>query len=201
MIGLYTARQSFVHALPAGLKLAGLFVLALILAFSPYALSFAASAAVVLGLWALARLPFRALAGDVRPLFWLLLAICLIHALFGQIEQGGIVAGRLLILVAAAMLVTRTTPMTHMLSVMERLAAPVRVMGWRPERIAFLVVLTIRLVPVIVTIVSDVRDAMRARGARRAWKAMVLSASSQTVLFAGHLGDALEARGPRTDIR
>jgi biotin transport system permease protein len=64
-----------------------------------------------------------------------------------------------------------------------------------PERVALLLTLTIRVVPVINGLVHDVRDARRARGMERSVRAYVTPVVIRTVGYAERLGDALVARG------
>ena len=201
MIGLYTPGESVVHQAAPGWKLLGLLILSLALVTVPTLKAIAGIGLGILMLWRIAGLPLSSLAADVRPVLWFGAAILLFHALAGQFDSGIQAVARFAILIIAAMLVTRTTPVTAMLAALERVAYPLRFVGVRPARLAFLVVLIIRLVPVIAQIVQDVRQATAARGCKGTLRSVVLPTVSRTLLFAGQLGEALDARGYADDGR
>ena len=195
MIGLYTPGESPLHRIGPGWKLLGLLAISIGLISAPSPQIIAGIGLAVVSLWRVARLPLSALSADLKPVLWFGAAIMVFHMLAGQYANGILAVTRFAILIMSAMLLTRTTPLAQLLAILERVASPLRVFRIQPERIAFFVVLVIRLVPVMTQIVQQVREANAARGGALSLRAVVLPAVNRTVLYAGHLGEALDARG------
>jgi biotin transport system permease protein len=105
------------------------------------------------------------------------------------------VTGGLLVSVALAGLVTLTTRVTDMLDALMRVLGPVQRVGVDPARIALLLALTIRCVPMLAAIVTSVREAQVARGAGRNPLALAVPVVVRTLRAADALGEALTARG------
>jgi biotin transport system permease protein len=72
---------------------------------------------------------------------------------------------------------------------------PLRRIGVNPDRVALVLALTIRCIPVISEIVVSVREAQIARGASRNPLALVVPVVIRTLRAAEALGEALTARG------
>ena len=102
---------------------------------------------------------------------------------------------RLTALVWTAALVTYTTRLTDMSDVIARLCVPLRPLGVSPHRVAFLMALTIRLIPAVFDTVREVRDAQRARGLERSYLAAFVPVMTRVLRQADVLSDALVARG------
>lgn len=195
MIGLYRPGSSPLHRARPGVKLLllGAGLTALTVLRSPRAVL--VGAVVVVLLAAVARVGPRAVAAQVRPV----LAVTALVAGF-QVWLAGpraalVVAGSLLVAVAAAGLVTLTTRTSDLLDALVRALRPLRRVGVDPERVALLLALTIRSVPVLATLAADVRDARRARGAERSVRAFAVPLVIRAVRHADRLGEALAARG------
>jgi biotin transport system permease protein len=146
-------------------------------------------------LYALARVPWRVGLAQVRPLWMLLLVTGAFQVLTVGWERALSVTCGLLVSVALAALVTLTTRVTAMLDVLARGLRPLRWVGVDPARVALLLALTIRCVPMLVAIVTAVREAQLARGAGRNPLALAVPVVVRTLRAADALGEALTARG------
>ena len=82
-----------------------------------------------------------------------------------------------------------------------RLLQPARRIGVDPDRVALLLALTIRAVPVIAATLQEARDARRARGLERSTRALVTPVVVRTIRHADRVGEALAARGDGGDLR
>jgi biotin transport system permease protein len=195
MTGLYLPGTSPLHRAPAGLKLLLLAVATTLLVAlrSPWAV--AVGAALVVGGYAVARFSASVLVAQVRPLRWVVLALVPFQWWQGGWRGTTVVVGTMLVAVAAAALVTLTTRVIDVLEVVERAAAPLRHIGARPDRLALLLALTLRAVPVLAATLNDVRDARRARGLERSPRALLVPLVVRTLRHADRLGEALIARG------
>jgi len=193
--GLYLPGTSVLHRAPAGPKLVLLAAATtvLVLLRDPWAV--AVGGVLVAGGYALARLPASVLVAQLTPLRWVLLALVPFQWWQGGPPAVAVVVGTLVVTVAAAALVTLTTRVLDLLDVVERGASPLRLVGVRPDRVALLLALTLRAVPVLAATFDEVRDARRARGLERSPRALLVPLVVRTLRHADRLGEALVARG------
>lgn len=196
MFATYQPGHSLLHRLPAGLKI--LLVCALILAVSLAvrdawhvlpALGFAAA------LYAIGRIRPRAAWDQVRPVLPMLLAILVLQWIVADLDTALRVSGALLVAVAVAGLVALTTRVSDMLDAVTRAAQPLRRVGVSPDRVALVLVLTIRAVPLLARQLRQVTEARRARGLGMSIRALVVPTVLGALTTADQLGDALAARG------
>lgn len=195
MIGLYRPGSTPIHRAGAGRKLLMLLVgtTALVLVRTPSAV--AVGAAVVVGASAVAVLPPALMWQQLRPLRWFVLALVPLQLWAGGWRAAVVSVGTLLVTVTAAAVVTLTTRVTAILDVIEHLTTPLRRFGVDPERIALVLALAIRAVPVLASTLDEVRDARRARGLERSPRALLVPLVVRTLRHADRLGEALAARG------
>lgn len=194
MIGLYRPGGSWAHRCPAGVKLALLLAgtTALVVVRTPAAV--VAGALLVAGGYAAAALPPGALTAQLWPLRWFVLVLVPFQWWSGGPKAVVVVVGTLLLSVAAAGLVTLTTRVTAMLDVLVNLLRPARRLV-DPERVALVLALTVRAVPVLAETFAQARDARRARGLERSPRALLVPLVLRTLRHADRLGEALAARG------
>jgi biotin transport system permease protein len=191
----YAPGTTVVHRLPAGLKLSLLAALGIALAvldrwWQPLVLL-----GVVLACYAIARLPVAGLLALLRPLLWIFIAVGIFHAVLSGWQAVVDVLVSLIALVLAAGLVSLTTSMTELTDVLLWLLRPLRRFGVAPERVALLISLSVRSVPVIGALAQEVRDAQRARGLGSSVRAFAVPLLVRSLRHADALGEALVARG------
>jgi biotin transport system permease protein len=195
VIGLYRPGTTWLHRLPAGAKLAGLAVGASVLVGLRTPAAVAVGAVVVTALLAAARVPARVALAQLWPLRWVLLALVPFQWWAGGWRSAVTVVGSMLVAVAAAAVVTLTTRVSAMLDALATALRPLRPLGVDPQRVALVLALTIRSVPVLAATFGEVRDARRARGLERSPRALLVPLVVRTVRHADRLGEALAARG------
>lgn len=189
-LGLYSPRDSLLHRCPPGPKLIALAVaLTATVTWPLYALL------PTVALYALARIPVRLAMAQLRPLWMLLLVTGVFQALTVGPRRAVAITCGLVVSVALAGLVTLTTRVTAMLDAMGTAIRPLRFLGVDPDRVALVLALTIRCVPLLADIVAGVREAQVARGASRNPIALVVPLVIRTLRAADALGEALTARG------
>ncbi len=195
MIGLYLPGASPLHRCPAPAKLLALLAgtTALLVARSPLAVL--AGAALVVTGCAVARVPARLAWQQLRPLRWFVVALVPLQSWTAGPRSALVVTGSLLVTVLAASLVTLTTRLSAMLDVLERVLQPARRLGVDPDRVALVLALTVRAVPVLAATADQVGDARRARGLQRSPRALLVPLVLRTLRHADLLGEALVARG------
>ena len=196
MIGVYVPGSSLVHRAPAGLKL---LLLLLVGAASALLLSrpwqVGAALLVVVVLYRLADLGWRAPIGQLRPLLWLLACVAAFHAVASGWADAVVIIGTIVVLILLAGLVTLTTRTSEMSDVIVTIVRPLRRFGVDPDRIGLLLALGIRSVPVVVALAHEVRDAQHARGLTGDPRAFAVPLVVRSLRHADALSEALVARG------
>lgn len=195
MIPLYRPGHSPLHRAPAGAKLVGLAVLALLVSLLPHTVWTAVGAiAIVAALFLVAGLGPAELARQLWRARWIVLVLVVSQLIFLGPEAALIGTTRVVAVVLLAALVTLTTPMNDLLETLQRALEPLRRLGIDPWRVAFTVSLTIAAVPVIADLSRRIREAQRARGVRLGPHAVV-TLLVLTLRHADDVADALTARG------
>ncbi|HSK27277.1 MAG TPA: energy-coupling factor transporter transmembrane protein EcfT [Jiangellales bacterium] len=195
VVGLYVPGSSVLHRCPPGVKLAALALLLVVtLRLRTPAQVLAAGALVAAG-YAVAGVPWRAALSQVRPLLWLAVLIGAWQVLLAGWDRAMVVVGQLVVAVALAGLVTVTTRTSELLDVLERALRPLRRLGVDAGRVALVLALTVRAVPVLVRLAGEVREAHRARGVVAGPRAYAVPLLVRTLRHADALGEALVARG------
>lgn len=195
MISLYLSGQSWMHRLPAAIKLICLLSLSIgILAVESkagllFALSCVLAAYLSLG------------PGGMRRLLSLsaLMPLILTLGFFQGFVMGWGIAIistlKILIMIVAADLVTATTPTQAMLSCVERALSPLcRLIRRNPRRISLAVALTIRFIPVLSDQWRAQRNAWRARSKRPPGARLLIPFFSQAFNRTDQIAESLRAR-------
>jgi len=194
-LGLYVPGNSPLHRMPASAKLLLLVAAAIgsLFVTGPYAAL--AACALVLILYAVARIPWRVLLVQARPIAWFGVPLLAFHVIVNGGARAVAVVGMFVALILLAALVTLTTRVVDLTDVVVRGVRPLRRLGVDPERVGLLVALGIRAVPVMVTLAAEVRDARRARGGAGGPSAYLVPLVLRALRQADRVGEALVARG------
>ncbi|GAA4005963.1 energy-coupling factor transporter transmembrane protein EcfT [Allokutzneria multivorans] len=195
MLSLYRPGTSALHRLPVGVKLVVLLLSGIGLFFVTNPFVLGGFLLVVVGLWSLARVPLVELLRQLRPLALVLALLGVAQVLLLGWVSALVVLLRLIALILLATLVTMTSRTDDMISALERAASPLRVFGLRPHRIAFVLSLTLRFIPLIKEKADEIRTAQRARGVERSSLALLLPLLVKVLRMADHIAEALDARG------
>jgi len=195
MLGLYIPRASPIHRLPAGPKVAALVVAGLGILAIDAPIPLTALLAGIGALFAVARLPARAVADHLRPVLLLALFFFAVHVVLGDVRTGLITVLRFVILIALATLVTLTTRVSDMVEALERALRPLRVVGINPDKASLMISLAIRFVSLLLDQVRAIQEAQRARGLERSVMAVAVPLIVKTLRMANSLTEAIEARG------
>lgn len=196
--GMYRARNTPMHLLPAWFKLLVLFswaIVSIIVTDPVSALGMAGAAVLLL----VSVLP------PPGPTFRAMLGIVIVAALAGlyaawridlmeAIDKSADLVG----LFALSLAITGSTPMGEMLDLLTTASRPFRrIVPPAIPGIMFSVV--IRVIPEVAQIMAESKQALRARGIERSVRGIVTPTAVRTVGFALDLGQALHARGIADD--
>jgi biotin transport system permease protein len=194
MISLYISQPSWLHRWPAGIKLALLAVVSItVLPVSDWRWLFAGLIITALLMASLGPAGRSRLWG-LRKLLPLVLGIGVFQAIVMTWEAGLVSVLRIMLMVAAADLVTATTPMQALMNAMLPLLKPFTWVGINSKRIALAVALAVRLIPLLFAQWDAQREAWSARSKRRAGLYLLSPFMTQTLRRTDHLAEALASR-------
>ncbi|NDO90159.1 energy-coupling factor transporter transmembrane component T family protein [Cellulosimicrobium composti] len=193
--GTYRPGTSLVHRAPAGAKLAGLAGVSAVALAATSPGTVAAVVGAVAALYAVAGVGLRAAWAQVRPLRLVVPVLLAVQWLTLGPVPALVLTSRLVALVALAGLVLLTTRTSAVLAAIGRGLRPLARVGVDVGRLALVLSLAVRCVPVVTALAHRVRDACRARGRERDVRAYAVPLVVGALRQADALGDALRARG------
>lgn len=195
-LGVYVPGRTVIHRMPAGWKFVILIAFIIVVGFcatGPVAASIALTV-VAIGM-AVARIPIRTALGQVLPVVPILLLLGAFQWWQNSWQLALGIVLSLLATVAAAALLTLTTPVSELMDSLERGMQPLARVGVPVERISLAMALTLRLVPLQAVAVYEVLEARKARGAGFSLAAFGTPVVIRSITRARELGEALMARG------
>ena len=181
-LGQYLPGESLIHHLNPRLKILDLVVILILLFTLQSFIGLAVLLGMVLGLFVLARVPFRYVLRGLRPIFFIVLFALIIYFFFTGggvvlfrlgfitiesegVRQGLFVVGRLVILIMFSLLLTLTTTPLSLTSGMGFYLKPFRYAGLPTEEVAMIMAVALRFIP---TLMEESQRLMRAQLARGA---------------------------------
>jgi len=189
------APQTWLHRVPAGVKLVGLALLSVFLLpvgdwrILAGVLAMIAMVYAGFGRAGMARLSL------LRPLLPLLVVVSGVQAAAGGWNAGGVVAMRLLAMLLLADLVSMTTTMSALMEALTPVFRLLRPLGVNPRKMALAVALVLRFVPVLMTRWRAREEAWKARSHRRIPPRLVAAFVADILQLADRVAEALDARG------
>lgn len=222
--GQYIPGHSILHQLDARVKILCLFLLMAVVIGASSLWGYALALATISMLILFSGLPLRCAAGSVRRMYWFLLVILLMNALFfdgedvpalwgifqfsrGGIEQGFRVVSNVVLILILGNLLTMTTLPTQVTTALESLIKPLKLIGVPTEDVAIIISVAVQFIPTLMEETELIKMAQIARGARFESKKLPERAASFLPLVApvfisafrraDELSMAMEARGYR----
>lgn len=202
MLTLIFPSRTWLHRIPAGIKLAVLPVVSAALFWVDSLPATLAACAVVAGLVLSCGPDFsRTALRALRPLVFFVAVVLAWGWYDGRPAQGILIAGRMLALVGLAQLLTMTTRFDDIMVILTRLLR--HIPGIDAARLAFASVLVIRFTPTIADKGRLLAEAWRARSRRRPGWQIVMPWVIVALDDAQQVSDAIRARGglPTDDNR
>ncbi|MFY9348533.1 MAG: energy-coupling factor transporter transmembrane protein EcfT [Orrella sp.] len=198
-----SAKGTWLHRWPAGLKLLSLFSLGTALVLTDHIFILGASAVVASLVCLSVHWPpfMRGSASSTRSsvFLWPLITLMAIVAYIGFVsgfEHALVVLCRLLALLLFAISVMATTSVTAMMAVVEKFLQPFDRWGWiRADKVALMFGISLRLMPVLLEQWHEIREAQAARGHRASPLALLVPMLVRTLQRAAEMADAIDARG------
>jgi len=180
--GSYAFGQSFIHRLDPRVKLAAVVGLSVLLLWIAEPLSLFLGAALLV-LARLGGIKIKTVAEAVRPLLFFILLIFAVHLLFHEsgdavirlpyvgiplsvsgAQKAFFVTWRFVSLLVAALLLTMTTPPSHLIAAVKWFLRPLKKLRLPVDDIAVMLTLALRLLPVLLREKERAEMAQKARG-------------------------------------
>lgn len=194
-IGLYYPGTTALHRMSAGSKLVTMLLAVVLVVLLRQWWQLAIAAGAIALCFAVARIPVHVAWSQLRPLRYFIPVLALLQLWLANWETAVSVCSTIVLAVAIAALVTLTTQVSAMLDALSIALGPLRIVGVDPERIALLLALTIRCIPLVAGIVTTVTEARKARGLGFSVVALGAPVVIRSLRAADALGEALIARG------
>lgn len=194
-LGTYIHRQSPVHKASAWIKVLILVVVGGAIFFIQDPRIIGAFLILVISLYSVARISWRVIISQIRPMFWIFLLIFIFQLFTRDAIFAGMVVSRFAALVLLASLVTLTTPTSSMIDAIEKSIVWLRWFGVNPAKVSLGLSLALRFIPVVARITFEVREAQRARGLEWSVIAVALPVIIRTLKMADDVANAIDSRG------
>jgi len=192
---LYVPGHSWLHRLPAGVKLALLAVLGAGLMWLSDLIALQLALLVLIFLLAQADVGAVQVWRQIRPMIVLLALLAIYTSLMQTPAEALEMTLRLLSLMLSGVLVTLTTPLAAMMEVLERLLKPLEKLGLlKADRVALAFGLTLRLIPELSLQWNEIREAQAARGLRTSVLTLGVPMLMRTLRRAEEIAEAIDAR-------
>jgi biotin transport system permease protein len=193
--GLYVPGTGPLYRLSARTKLLVLLAVSVVVVVAGHPWVSVGALAAALAVYPLSGLGARRAWHVLRVLWPFLLVIAVFQGLFGDWSTAVRLVAQLAALVLLANVVTLTTRVREMLDLFERAARPLRHVGADPDRVALVLALTIRSIPMVAAAWRAAREGYLARGLSGRPHLLVVPVIVQLLRMAEATGEALVARG------
>ena len=196
MLTLTYPAETPLHPVPAGVKVLALCGYTAVLFGAESVPMLMLAVLPLAGLALLCGAEFvRHWARTLWPLWPFLAVLALWHGWTRDVSGGAVIGARMILAFGAANLVTMTTRLADMLAVVQAVCAPLARLGVPPRRVALVLALTIRFIPVLGDRMHQITQAYIARARRRPGWRIVIPATLAALDDADHVAEALRARG------
>jgi biotin transport system permease protein len=194
-LSLYWPGESWLHRLPAGVKLAALVAVSTAVMTIDRPVVSLGTLLAAAALTVSAGVPPPIVLRQTRPFIVVTLLLVTVQAALGRLEEGLVAACRLLAVAAVAVAVTLTTRSADLVAWFERMLSALRFRPRTVFRAGLTVGLALRSIDHLGVVAHRVLDARRARGLQRSVRAFAVPTVVAAARFAHGVGEALEARG------
>lgn len=195
MLSLYVSGDSYVHRIPAGVKLLILFIGSFLLFFTSNMFVQLANLTGICVLFWIAELPWRQTLRQLRTALVFMIPILLFHIFLTSWVTGLETVFRILVLLLLAILITLTTKPSDMIDIFERCMWPLMYFGISSAKVSMMLSMIIRFIPVMMREAHAINEAQCARGMGRHVIALLIPLLIKTLKIADNLSDAIDARG------
>ena len=163
--GQYTYKNTIIHKIDPRVKIISVIALSSIAFLLESYYKFAIFSFFILFVIILSKINFSSLLRNLRPFFFIFLFILLMYVFFSrnELDKGILTIWKFILFIIIASILTFTTTITSMVTAIEKLLKPLKIININSKTIALLIALTIRFVPSLFLYADRIRDARLAR--------------------------------------
>ncbi|MBI2523066.1 energy-coupling factor transporter transmembrane protein EcfT [Candidatus Woesearchaeota archaeon] len=163
--GQYAHKDSITHKLDPRIKILAVILLSATAFLLETYYKFAIFSLFVFLLIMLSKINFSSLIRNLRPFFFIFAFILMMYILFSrnELDKGIQAIWKFVLLIIIASILTFTTTITNLVTGIEKLSAPLKLIKINSRTIALLIALTIRFVPALFLYAERIKDARLAR--------------------------------------
>jgi biotin transport system permease protein len=193
-VGLYRPGRSVIHRLAPEWKVLAVFAGGTLLVLTQRLDVLGLAAVCALLLHALARIPWRVVFAQVRPMLPVVVLLGAVQWITSGPRTAVAVVVRLMTLILLAALATLTTRVSDMVQVAERALRPLERVGVSTAKVSLAISMALRFIPLLTQVVHDVREAQQARGLERNMFALAVPVLVRALHTADQVAEAIDAR-------
>ena len=228
-LGEYISGESVIHGLDPRVKIASVVGMSIVVLWGEIFTQIMITAFLIVMI-SVSRIPFSRILRALRPMVFLLGLLFFLHLFFtgGRaippfplwhvtityegLFQGALISWRFALLLLAASLLTMTTTPSDLVSGIERILRPFKLIRIPSHDVAIMISIALRFLPTFLHEIERIKEAQMARGAKfktgsllqrtMAYRALAVPLVFNTLRRADELALAMEGRaykrGPRT---
>lgn len=198
--GQYKHKNSFIHKLDPRLKLIYVLTLSILIFTINDIIEILIFSSFIVIIVLLSKLNIENLIAGLRPFLFIFIFIFAMYIIFSknQIENGLLTIWRFLILIIMSLVLTFTTTVSSLITAIEKLLKPLKILGIKPRNVAVMISIAIRFVPVMFLNLEKLKEAMLTRLANfrklKHIKLLVIALLERMLKSASNLSDAMQSR-------
>jgi len=198
--GQFTYKDSIIHKLDPRIKIIAVIALSSVAFLINSYYKFAIFSFFILILIFLSKINFSSLFRNLRPFFFVFLFILIMYLLFSrnELDKGIQTIWKFILLIVIASILTFTTTLTGMVTAIEKLLKPLKIININSKTIGLLIALTIRFIPTFFLYADRIKDARLARlgnlKSPKQIKLLFLPLMERVFKSASNLSDAMLSR-------
>ena len=200
LFGQYIYKNSVIHRLDTRIKILHVLFLSIFIFYIDNITEILIFSFFIILIVLLSKLEIKTLNNNLRPFYIIFVFIIMMYVIFSrsQLEQGFVVAWRFLMLMITSIILTFSTTISSMISAIEKLLKPLKIIKLKPRNTAVMISIAIRFVPVMFLNFNKLKESMLARLANfnklNHIKILILTLLEKMLKSASTLSDAMQSR-------
>lgn len=198
--GQYIHKLSVVHSLDPRLKIICVLLISILIFFIDDVKKILIFSFLIAIIILLSKIEIKHFIKNLRPFLFIFIFIFVMYLLFSRnrLYQGLITIWRFLMLIIISLILTFTTTIASLVTAIERLVKPLKIVNIKPRNIAIMISITVRFIPVMFLNLEKLREAMLSRLANfrklKYIKLIIFALLERMFKSASNLSDAMQSR-------
>ncbi len=163
--GQYTYKNSIIHKLDPRVKILSVILLSIVAFLTNSYFKIIVFTFFIFLIVLISKINIYSVIRNLRPFFFIFLFILMMYFIFSRNElyQGILTIWKFILFVIIASILTFTTTITNMVTAIEKLLRPLKIIKINPRTLSLLIALTIRFLPALFLYADRINDARLSR--------------------------------------